>query len=628
MLDGEGIGTAIIWPGTWFARLFALFVRWFLWQGKVFDAQNGRLRDRVTPFGIRGINATVAPGKSRFDQQACTVIDYSETSFIARMVRDEIREVAPGLYLGKVFLWGKPSIHFSVSFQFETVPTFWRRVIAIACAALLVLAICLGRRFTSNRPVTYDNPAENFKYGSTGGEISSGLPYSLWKLLPEMFPQYLPGKGLKSVGFIYEKDANGKERDLPIGVSRRTYQGIDRVFLNCAVCHAGTVRDTPQSEPRIIIGMGSNTVDLERFQRFLTACVKDGDFNADRIIPEVAKRGSEGWLNRMLLRFIGLDQMRQRLLVLDQRFRFLDGEPEFGPGRFDTFNPPKALLNFRIDNLSAEERVGVCDFPSVWYQRKRRGMWLHWDGNNNRVEERNRSASFGTGATPPTLDRQNIKRIEDFLLDAYPPPYPYHIDQALVMKGALVYAQHCAACHGKNGVDFAGEYVGTVTPIEKIATDPCRLDSYTEELCVNQNLLYAGYGDERFSHFRKTFGYANAPLDGVWSRAPYLHNGSVPTLRDLLEPAANRPKQFYRGYDVFDQIRVGFVANVAEENGHKFFLYRTVYPDGAPKAGQSIPGNGSFGHEGWVEINGKWFNYGTDLAVDEKDALVEYLKTF
>jgi hypothetical protein len=255
-------------------------------------------------------------------------------------------------------------------------------------------------------------------------------------------------------------------------------------------------------------------------------------------------------------------------------------------------------------------------------------MWLHWDGNNDRVEERNRSASFGAGATPPTLDRKNIKRIEDFLLDAKPPAYPYPIDAALAAKGAPIYAEYCADCHGKSPTDFTGKYVGQVTPIEKIATDRWRLDSYSPELCVNQNTFYAGYGDERFSHFRKTYGYANAPLDGVWLRSPYLHNGSVPALRDLLEPADARPRTFHRGYDVFDPKRVGYVSDVAEESGHRFFKYETRYAEGSPKAGQPIPGNGNFGHEGWIEIDGKKYSYGTDLAVEEKDALVEYLKTF
>jgi hypothetical protein len=80
-------------------------------------------------------------------------------------------------------------------------------------------------------------------------------------------------------------------------------------------------------------------------------------------------------------------------------------------------------------------------------------------------------------------------------------------------------------------------------------------------------------------------------------------------LRDLFEPAAKRPASFYRGYDVYDPERVGFVTGVAEENGKKYFKYDT-----------KVPGNGNAGHEGK--------RYGTELSADEKEAVVEYLKTF
>jgi hypothetical protein len=99
------------------------------------------------------------------------------------------------------------------------------------------------------------------------------------------------------------------------------------------------------------------------------------------------------------------------------------------------------------------------------------------------------------------------------------------------------------------------------------------------------------------------------PLDGIWLRAPYLHNGSVPTLRDLLEPSADRPRVFYRGNDVYDAQRVGFVSEHAAQGTTKYFRFDT-----------SLPGNSNAGHEGRY--------YGTTLAPDDKDALVEYLKTF
>ncbi len=70
--------------------------------------------------------------------------------------------------------------------------------------------------------------------------------------------------------------------------------------------------------------------------------------------------------------------------------------------------------------------------------------------------------------------------------------------------------------------------------IGAIGTDRHRLDSYTTTFALNQYGLYPD-SPYRFTHFRKTNGYANQPLDGIWVRGPYLHNGSVPTLRDLLE---------------------------------------------------------------------------------------------
>ena len=480
----------------------------------------------------------------------------------------------------------------------------WRIGLILGSAvALLVVGWAFVRFFTEG-VVHHDDEAMHFKYGSVGGERASGIPYAIWMALPEVFPEYLPGRGYASLGFLYEAG-----RDLPVGVSERTIQGIRRVFLNCAVCHVGSVRDVPEGERRLYVGMPANTVDLQGFQRFLSACVVDERFTGERIVPVIAAMGTDDALNRALLRYAGVPLMRERLLTLRQRFgAFMDRAPPYGPGRFDTFNPPKVLLNFRMDNLPEEEWVGVCDFPSVWQQAPRRGMQLHWDGNNTSVEERNRSASFGAGALPTTLDRDAMKRIEDWLLGLPPPPYPYPIDHDLAAHGRSIYAATCAGCHGTDGRDFSGAHVGKVTPIAEIGTDRHRLDSYSHALCVNQNLLYAGFPDQRFRHFRKTNGYANQPLDGLWLRAPYLHNGSVPNLRALLEPAARRPRSFYRGYDVYDRENVGFVSTTAEEDGRRFFHYDT-----------SLPGNGNGGHEGPA--------YGTGLPPDDKTALLEFLKT-
>lgn len=610
---GEATGTAIAAPGGIWAKIFAWFARWFLWQGKVFDPAIRGLRNRISPFGFTGIRADVYTGTSWFDNRECIVIDYSKTSLVARFVRDEIREVSPGLYLGQVYLGQrrKPVLKFSLSFQYEPARKTGRRVLAIVATVLIVFGIYLALRLNRDEPVTYAGLEDHFKYGSTGGERDAGIPYWLWKVLPEMFPEFLPepAKGYASLGFLFD-ETRPVDRDLPVGVSKRNVQGIDRVFLNCAVCHTGTVRNTPESAPRLIVGMPANALDLQAFERFLFNCATSEKFTPDRIAAEMKRIGAnDDLINRSILRHFAIDIGRRRLLFLRDRFKFMDREPDSGPGRVDTFNPPKVLLNFRMDQLPESEWVGNCDLPSVWNQKKRKGMWLHWDGNNNSVEERNRSAAFGTGAIPPTLDRPSMKKMETYLADATPPAYPFPINQVLAQRGAPLYAQHCASCHGANGTDFTGQLVGQVTPIEQIGTDRHRLDSYSADLAANQNLLYAAYPEDRFTHFRKTFGYANQPLDGLWLRAPYLHNGSVPTLRDLLTPAAQRPKHFYRGYDVYDPTNIGFVSDRPEEGTRKYFAFDTA-----------LPGNGNFGHEGAA--------YGTELSDADKDALIEFLKTF
>ena len=113
---GEAKGTAIIAPGTDFTDNIAEFVSHFAWQGKVFDRAKGVLRNRILPFGLNAIIAKVYKGPSWMDQKECIVLDYSETSLLAQWIRDEIREVEPRIYLGKVF-WGKKRlIDFALEF--------------------------------------------------------------------------------------------------------------------------------------------------------------------------------------------------------------------------------------------------------------------------------------------------------------------------------------------------------------------------------------------------------------------------------------------------------------------------------------------------------------------------------
>jgi hypothetical protein len=188
--------------------------------------------------------------------------------------------------------------------------------------------------------------------------------------------------------------------------------------------------------------------------------------------------------------------------------------------------------------------------------------------------------------------------VAKWALDLKPPAFPAaRIDQTKVPRGSQVYQTACASCHA-----IGGKAVGQVTPLAEIGTDPERLNSFTAALAEKMNTIGTGK-PWKFSHFRKTNGYANMPLDGIWLRAPYLHNGSVPNLRALLFPE-ERPRTFYRGYDVYDFQKVGFVSDGpdAERNGVRFDT--------------SERGNSNAGH-----------HYGRDLPPADREALIEYLKT-
>lgn len=493
-----------------------------------------------------------------------------------------------------------------------------RRLFRLLGRAGLVLALVAfvyaAVAYTIDRPVTYESIEDHFKYGSIGSEPGGALldpiggvlpPYWVFTSLPSICSDRLP-QGYATFGFISEPG-----RDLPIGVSRRRRLGLDQVGLNCAVCHTSTVRDAPGAPPRIVLGMPAQQIDLQGFVRFVLECSLDNRLTADAIRGRLPKENGPSLFERALLRLGYVGRLKGTILNLRNRIApaLDDSVPRWGRGRVDTFNPYKAVqFNWDLTRVPPDELIGASDYPSIWNQQPREGMHLHWDGDNDSVDERNLSAALGAGVTPVTVDHDNLKRVRDWIWTLPPPPYPYPVDRALAARGAPIYQQLCANCHAdhrfRDGV-IAGARVGQVEEIDVIGTDPYRLNSYTPFFVANQYGLYPD-SPFRFSHFRKTNGYANHPLDGIWLRAPYLHNGSVPTMRDLLDPPESRPTTFYRGYDVFDQERLGFVSTVPEADGQVFTRYDT-----------SVPGNANTGHV-----------YGTTLPDEDKRAVVEYLKTF
>jgi hypothetical protein len=470
----------------------------------------------------------------------------------------------------------------------------WGKILIVALIIGGLIGFTAWYKLLREEPQHFDALAEQFKYGSIGTEAEEGLPYWIWLVLPRLFPEYLTGPGgYASLGVVWEEG-----HETPVGFSKKTI-GFPRIGINCALCHTGTYRTDPQQYPTVVPGAPATRLNVLGYQRFLFACASDPRFTPDYILPAIEYNTKLSLLDKLLYRYVIIPRTRDGLLQSKQRFAWTDARPEWGRGRIDPFNPVK-FHQLGMDPAK-DPSIGNSDMEPLWDRAARKGHLLHWDGLNDSLTEVVLSGAIGDGAMAKSLPYDDLKRMQDWLQHLPAPKYPYSIDDVLAAKGEPLFREHCAECHA-----FGGRLTGQIVPSAEVGTDKNRLAMWSQEAADIYN-RYPPHASWKFQHFQKHDGFVAVPLDGLWLRAPYLHNGSVPTLEDLLEPASKRPKTFYRGYDVYDRKRVGFI-HEGQEAKRDGFHYDTA-----------IEGNSNAGHEGK--------NYGTALPLQEKQALVEYLKT-
>ena len=481
----------------------------------------------------------------------------------------------------------------------------------IRWGAILGVAIVLGfagamftyeRFFREQPPPFFESDEDHFLFGSVGTEAGEGVPYWIWLVLPRVFPDLLPGAGGYASLGILGKDGH----EMPVGLSKVTI-GIPRVGINCAVCHAASVRLRPEDPPTIVAGAPAHQLAAQGYVRFLGDAAADPRFTASTLLAEISRNVRLSTLDRLLYRFAIIPATRRGLLRRRNEESWMADRTEWGPGRIDPFNSVK----FRMLHQPIDQTIGNSDMVPLWNFRARTKHAYHWDGLNTDLREVVTSSAIGDGATYAWVDRDylrwdqtakgemsSLRRVMNFISERQPPKFPLPIDERLAAQGADVFRAECASCHAPDGAR-----TGQVIPVQDVGTDRHRLDMWT----AGSARAYNDYGNGRqwvFSSFRTSDGYVAVPLDGLWLRGPYLHNGSVPSLADLLEPPDKRPAQFWRGYDVIDPARGGFVSDGAEARriGAMFDTSR--------------PGNSNAGHV-----------YGTSLPAESKRALVEYLKT-
>ncbi len=489
-----------------------------------------------------------------------------------------------------------------------------KRKILIVVAVLAMLGVIVGvtvwykifRDVPQPAWITA-NQSDNFLYGSIGGEATQGIPYWIWLVLPRMFPEYLPGPGgYASLGVSWEQ---GKE--MPAGFSKKTV-GFVRVGENCAICHSTSYRTREDEVPRVVPAGPGHTADIQGLILFFTRCAGDPRFTADDLLAQIDLVTKLSFIDRLIYRF-AVPQVKKALLDQGKAFAWAAKLPPWGPGR----DAPMNLTKFNFLQMPVDGTVDNTDFPAIWHlaAREQAGrtwtdktptpipahtMLMNLDGATSSFRSVLIDSALGLGRKTRRSSTSASRLSWTGCGRSPPPPFPLPVDAPKAARGKAVFEAECAACHAP-GRD---NRMGTVIPIAEVGTDRERLDAWTKAAADGANAKVASMGITR-TPMIKTEGYIAVQLDGTWLRGPYLHNGSVPTVRDLLEPPARRPQTFYRGYDVIDAQNIGYISNLAQEKGHKFFLFDTRQR-----------GNGNGGHL-----------YGTQLAGPAKDDLIEYLKT-
>jgi hypothetical protein len=321
-----------------------------------------------------------------------------------------------------------------------------------------------------------------------------------------------------------------------------------------------------------------------------------------------------------------------------------------GPGRSD----PNSLLRNLFTPDNQIDQVTPNSIPDQFYMRSKR--WMHVLSNTNSLWERDLEEAIGAGAPTDylgpdatfatTANLPSKHAIEQAAYKARPPTWPADappLDSGRVARGLRLYVQLCQGCHQPESVE--GMFEEHVFPVDQLGTDPnllhveagVTIPSAADGVLPIQDVLHltaqrvfakyyadnqtapatqaawadlapAGLRDAPMA--RTSLAYKARPLDGAWATAPYLHNGSVPTLWDLLSDESLRPAQFYLGQRQYDLERVGYLAqSTPDPSSGATFLFDTA-----------TSGNSNHGHSGAA--------YGTTLSDEDKWSLIEFLKGF
>ena len=469
--------------------------------------------------------------------------------------------------------------------------------------------------------------------------------------------RFMASEHMDALGFLVQSPTPANPHGFPVGFTQAPdSQGRAWTGLGCAACHTGEVRyngrsiridggqgmlDFTDFEGELIDSLNAATADAAKFERFAGALGTAKD-------------------QRATLK----SDMAALAAKLAARHRMNQVDVAYGHARLDAFGQIFNAVAVEFLGVAENRRApdAPVSFPVLWDAPHL--DVVQWNGSAPNAGpgpllqnittalavygSLDISQHKGIDGYPSTIDFAHLAQIQDDLYALRSPQWPASIFGALdperVARGGKIYSQQCQSCHAlSDRTEAKRELKATLTPLAEIGTDPRMVRNFLDS--VSSSGAFAGrkegvLGGDTLGARAQTIDlvahaaigaalchplqamrdaiagyhrvikaaldkhpeyYKARPLSGIWASAPYLHNGSVPSLVELLKPPAERVTRFYVGSREFDPVNVGVVVTASEH---------------ASEFDTSLPGNANVGH-----------TFGTALGDADKRDLLEYLKS-
>jgi len=439
-------------------------------------------------------------------------------------------------------------------------------------------------RVIPQKQLSDGDPEKGLEYLIYGDYMGTGIPY-------ETFSKLLNKQLKRLVGDDDGKVLNrtGINKDIPFSHTAFTANtGAKVVNGNCFSCHASHFNGD------VVLGMGNSFGDYRRnFKLPMLAMNTLMRVKYDKNSPE--------W------------QAYEPSIPIVKALSSRTSSPNVGMNPAARTAEVSGVLRNPEDLTIQDEPVDTfemapiniaTDVPPLWHVKKKEALYYNALGRGDFTKLLMQITLAGiTDTTHAREVQQHFVDVLAWLNELQPPEYPYDIDMELAATGKTIFNNECKKCHGTYG--DRETYPNKVVPLHEIQTDPAyaRASMMSDFVAWYNESWYAT--SEPKSSIKPSEGYIAPPLDGIWATAPYLHNGSVPTLEDLLN-SKQRPIYWERSGDPkdYDFDRVGWNYKRKNNGGGKWTYDTTEW------------GSSNSGHY-----------FGDDLSTEERKALIEYLKT-